>query len=240
MKSHLLFLSRYRQRSGLLFAISMAVLAGCSQVPVKAPATLPPLPPLITKGAIHYTIEPDKSNVRFLVYRAGPLAAFGHNHVIRAAAIRGDVYLNKQFSLSGFEFSLPVDDFRVDEPKERAAEGSDFAEQPSPQAITGTRQNMLGPGVLDAARYTEIVVRSVAVDGSLDNPTATIRINLHGVQRDITVPLALKVSGRQLTADGSFAIKQSDFGITPFSILGGGLQVADTVKIEFHIATVAR
>ncbi|HET7650609.1 MAG TPA: YceI family protein [Gammaproteobacteria bacterium] len=239
MRSHVRFLSRYRQRFGLLLAISMAALAGCSQVPVKAPAMLAALPPLITKGAIHYTIEPDRTNVRFLVYRAGPLAAFGHNHVIRAGAVHGDIYLNRRFPLSGFEFALPVDEFRVDEPAARAAEGSDFAEQPSPQAISGTTRNMLGPGVLDAARYPEVSVRSVAVDGSLDNPTATIRITLHGVQRDITVPLALKVSGRQLTADGRFAIKQSDFGITPFSILGGGLQVADTVKVEFHIAAVA-
>jgi polyisoprenoid-binding protein YceI len=235
MKLHVRFASRNRQRFGRLLAISITLLSGCGQVSVKVPATLPALPPLITKGAIHYTIEPDKSNVRFLVYRAGPLAAFGHNHVIRAAAIHGDVYLNDQFSLSGFEFTMPVDDFRVDESKARAAEGSDFAEQPSPQAIAGTTHNMLGPGVLDAARFPDISVRSVSVDGSLANPIATIRISLRGMRRDITVPLALKVSGARLTADGRFAIKQSGFGITPFSILGGGLQVADVVKVHFKI-----
>ena len=39
----------------------------------------------------------------------------------------------------------------------------------------------------------------------------------------------------QLRARGSLAIRQSDFGIAPFSILGGALTVQDVLAIEFDL-----
>ncbi|HEX6550541.1 MAG TPA: YceI family protein, partial [Gammaproteobacteria bacterium] len=230
--------SVYRNFRPAALAVLMLVAAGCAQVAPRPSTVLPQLSPLVTTGAEHYTIRAAGSDVDFLVYRAGPLAAFGHNHVIRASEIGGDVYLNRDFALSGFRFTLPVKGFRVDEAAERATEGSDFAVQPSPQAIAGTTHNMLSPALLDAEKYPEIVVRSAAVAGLESAPVVTTRITLRGVQRDVRVPITLTVSGAQLIASGSFEIRQSDFGMTPFSILGGGLQVADTIKVHFLIMAV--
>lgn len=223
---------------GLVLMAALTAMAGCAGVAArhagKAPV-LAPLPPLVTAGATHYVIRPELSDLRFLVYRAGPLASFGHNHVVRAHGIHGDVYLNRDFARSGFVFTLPVADFSVDAPADRAVEGADFAPQPSAAAVAGTLKNMLGPGALDAAHYPEIQVRSMALTGPEWGPEVTVRIRLHGVERQLTVPIALVQCGNQLTAIGSFELRQSDFGIAPFSILGGGLQVADTVKVRFRI-----
>lgn len=227
-------------RSGASFtaALLLLVLTGCASVsarhPLAGPA-LPPLPPLMTAGATHYIIRPDRSDVRFLVYRMGPLASFGHNHVIRAGGIRGDVYLHRNFALSGFDFTLPVNEFRVDRPADRGVEGADFAKQPSAAAIAGTLANMLGPAALDVAHYPDIHIRSVRLVGPEWGPDATIRIALHGTQREITVPIAINLCGNQLIATGTFKLRQSNFGIKPFSILGGGLRVADIVRVRFHI-----
>ena len=38
-----------------------------------------------------------------------------------------------------------------------------------------------------------------------------------------------------MTATGSLAIDQSQFGIVPFSILGGAIAVQDRVNITFQI-----
>ncbi|MBU6421137.1 MAG: YceI family protein [Gammaproteobacteria bacterium] len=212
------------------------VLTACQTVPaIKPPPVLAPLPPLPVQGTTHYSIRADLSDLRFLVYRAGPLASFGHNHVIRATQMQGDIYLGRDLQHSGFTLTLPVKDFQVDAPAARAVEGPDFAKQPSAQAIQGTYNNMLGAGELDATEYPDIRIRSVAFAGPEWQPDATVRIELHGVQRDLTVPIVLKRHGKQLIASGAFQIKQSDFGIRPFSILGGGLQVADTVKVSFHL-----
>jgi len=220
-----------------VLALALLAVTGCAGVVVKQPTgpALAPLPPLITAGATHYTIRSGLSDIRFLVYRAGPLASFGHNHVIRVSGIRGDVYLNRHFTLSGFAVSLSLAALHVDAPADRAAEGADFAAQPSAAAIAGTTSNMLGPAVLDAAHYPDIRVRSVQLAGPERGPEVTVRITLHGRQHELSVPIALNERGKLLTATGRFDIRQSDFGITPFSIFGGGLQVADVVKVRFRI-----
>lgn len=216
-----------------------ALLAACQTVPVVKPpqvlAPLPPLPPLITQNTAHYSVRADLSDVRFLVYRAGPLAGFGHNHVILARHIQGDIYLGPDLQHSAFLLTLPVKSFQVDNPAARAVAGPDFASSPSAQAIQGTDINMLSAGELDAAEHPDIRIRSVRFVGPEWRPDATVRIEVRGVARDITAPIALQHCGEQLIATGAFQIKQSDFGIRPFSILGGGLQVADTVKVRFHL-----
>ncbi|MBU6470721.1 MAG: YceI family protein [Gammaproteobacteria bacterium] len=223
------------QARGLLFA-GVVLLAACQTASVlQPPPVLAPLPPLITQNTTHYSIEPTLSDVRFLVYRAGPLAGFGHNHVIQATHIRGDIYLGADLQHSGFTLALPVKDFEVDAPQARAVEGPDFAKQPSAQAVQGTYTNMLGVGELDAAAYPDIRIRSVGFTGPEWGPDTTVRIELHGVARDLTVPIALEHCGQRLIASGAFEIRQSAFGIRPFSILGGGLQVADTVQVRFHL-----
>lgn len=224
----------------LVALLSAAVLlSGCQTAPTTslgavAPGAAP-LPALPLLGAAHYAVDAGLSDVRFLVYRAGPLASFGHNHVIQATHVSGDVYLAADLRASGFSLSLPVSEFVVDAPEARAVEGADFTTQPSAAAIDGTRSNMLGPGLLDAARYPEVHVRSVALRGPDWGPDATVRIELHGVSRDLTVPIAVARDGDQLTVTGGFDLKQSDFGLQPFSILGGGLQVADTLHVRFHL-----
>lgn len=222
-------------------ALAALLLAACQSAPTApqgaAPA-LAPLPALPPAGAVHYTVDPERSDVRFLVYKAGALSSFGHDHVIAARGIQGDVYVAPNFVDSGFALTLPVKQFQVDLPELRAVEGPDFAKQPSPQAVAGTLANMLGAQELDADHYPEIHVRSVKLTGPEWGPDLTVRIGLHGVERDITLPVAIGRQGDELTVTGGFDIRQTDFGITPLSILGGGIQVADTVHIRFRIVAV--
>lgn len=213
------------------------LLTACQTIPTANHETqaLAPLPALPVADATHYVVNAGLSDVRFLVYRAGALASFGHNHVIQAKNIRGDVYLADDFQTSGFSLTLPVVGFVVDDPKARSVEGPDFAKQPSDAAIDGTRKNMLGPDLLDAAHFPEVSIRSVSLLGPDWGPDATVRIELRGVARDVNVPISVERNGDTLSVHGAFVIKQSDFGITPFSALGGGLQVADALRVRFHL-----
>lgn len=217
------------------------LLGACQTAPVVVTAAAPalaPLPALPRAGAMHYVVDAEQSDVRFLVYKAGALSSFGHDHVIAARGIQGDVYLAPVFADSGFTLTLPVKQFQVDLPELRAVEGPDFAKQPSPQAVAGTLANMLGAQELDAEHYPEVRIRSVKLVGPTWGPDLTVRIGLHGVERDIILPVTIGQRGDTLTVTGAFDIKQTDFGITPLSILGGGIQVADTVRIRFRIVAV--
>jgi hypothetical protein len=224
-----------RRLLALTLGLAGILLAGCQTAPTAPHVALAPLPSLPVPGAEHLVVRPELSEVRFLVYRAGALAAFGHDHVIQAKDIRGDVYLAKDFQSSGFSLSLPVAGFVVDDPKARSEEGPDFAKQPSAAAVDGTRKNMLSESLLDAAHFPEVGIRSVKLQGPESGPAATVRIELRGVARDMSVPIHVDQNGDTLSVDGGFDLKQSDFGITPFSALGGGLQVADTLHVRFHL-----
>ena len=54
------------------------------------------------------------------------------------------------------------------------------------------------------------------------------------------MPLSVEMQGNALVARGSFRILQSDFGIKPFSVAGGAIQVADEVEVAFEIRATAR
>ncbi len=191
------------------------------------------------QGAREFAIDPAASVVAMLVRRGGKLSGFGHVHVITSGSEAGRVWLGTTPDLSGFEVRLPVSEFVVDDPQARAAAGPEFAAKVPEDARTGTRQNMLGPDVLDAARYPEVVVSSA---GPLSDPppsTLKVRIVVHGAQQEIEVPVEARVDASAMTAKGSFRIRQSDFGIKPFSIVGGAIAVEDEVEIRFEIGAKA-
>lgn len=187
-------------------------------------------------GATVYRIDDKASEVRFLVYRGGLLAMLGHNHVIRAHGISGEIDARPdEFSHSSFHLSIPIEDFEVDKPVDRAKEGKDFAKQPSDNAISETRQHMLSDRVLDATRYPIIKVRSVSVSGNPGSALLVIRITLHGISKDITVPTRIEVTGQRLVADGNFRISQKQFDIKPFTAAAGTLRVKDEVRVRFNL-----
>lgn len=218
--------------------IGAMFIAGCqtpAPVPESSPEVLPPLPPLPVSGSARYLVDGKLSDVRILVYRGGPLAKAGHNHVVRVHELRGDLYLAVPFPESGFELSFPVSALEVDPPDARGDEGVEFATALSPQAIAATFKNMSGSAILDAAKYPEVALRSVAFTGPTWGPEVTVRVSMHGRERDLVVPVAICMDGDVMTVTGLMRLRTSDFGMTPFSVLGGGLQVQDEVKIRARI-----
>ena len=99
-----------------------------------------------------------------------------------------------------------------------------------------TRLNLLRPEVLDGESYPVIALHSAAVSGSREHPTLLMRVSIKGVTRDVTVPAAVREQGDRLVAEGEFDILQSDFGIAPFSVALGALQVQDRLRVTFSIA----
>ncbi|MBK7423395.1 MAG: YceI family protein [Propionivibrio sp.] len=214
-------------------------LAGCQTSPEYPSTPLQtswaPLREARPENAVRYEILPDLSDIRFLVYRAGPLARFGHNHVVQAKNIRGEIYLAPDIHQSSFFIEIPVKDFQVDAENARLDEGEVFFPLPDEDAIAGTTRNMLGEKVLDAARYPKIEIKSLALTGPAWGMDITMRIKMHGVEREIVVPSAVESSNGKLVVTAFFSINQTDFGITPMSVLGGGLQVQDAIKVRMRI-----
>jgi hypothetical protein len=182
-----------------------------------------------------YTIDADRSLVTLRVYRAGRLAALGHNHIITSANETGYAWTDGTLEASGFEVRTAVGELVVDDPAARAAAGSDFPGELSDAAREGTRRNMLRPEVLDGEHYPQIVVRADALEGTWEQPRVAAHVTMKGQTRRVEVPLEILRASDGIVARGAFSVQQSDFGITPFSIGGGAIQVSDTVDVRFEV-----
>jgi len=189
----------------------------------------------VPSGAPRYAVDPEESEIRLLVYRGGPLARFGHNHVI-VGRVRGEIRAGEGAAASGFRLEIPVESFAVDPPAARAEEGAEFAAQISESARRGTRENLLGADVLDAAKHPLIRIESIALVGPEWGPTVTARVTLRGVARDLRFAAAVLRQHGKLAVVASFRLNQSEFGIEPFSALNGGLLVRDPLDIRIRVA----
>jgi polyisoprenoid-binding protein YceI len=174
------------------------------------------------------------------VYRSGPMAKLGHNHVITSTEVLGLAWRGATPAESGFELRIPVATLVVDDPAARAAAGPDFEGALPESAREGTRKNLLRTEVLDAATFPEVTVRAGGLGGTWDDPVARADVTVKGVTRRVEVPLDLADAGASLTARGRFRLRQTEFGMVPFSVAGGAIQVADEIVLGFEIVATAR
>jgi len=222
------------------------LLAACGALKARHPA--PPSPeesisqPGLPPGRV-YRIDENRSELRILVYRAGPLAHFGHNHVMVNHAIRGAVNLADLPEESVFRLTVPVAAFVVDDPQARREEGADFPGDIPDDAKSGTSHNMLSAALLNADEFPVITVSSLA-ESRAQNPsgagalTATVAISIAGHDSRVDVPFTFHADSRRLSATGSLELRQSALGLTPFSLMLGALQVQDAMTIKFEIVAV--
>jgi polyisoprenoid-binding protein YceI len=221
------------------------LLQSCAQPPVqpvppaKPPAAAPTPSASIPEAASRFRVDPARTAVEVVVRRAGALSRFGHDHVITSTEESGTVWIGDGLSNSGFTLRLPVAGFDVDLPEARAAAGPEFAAAVPPSAREGTRENMLRPEVLDGNGHPTIEIRSVAASGNWPDPTVRVSIDLKGVERAYDVPVHVTREAGVVSARGTLDLRQSDFRITPFSVAGGAIQVADALRVEFQLVAAA-
>jgi hypothetical protein len=225
------------RKASVLLAACIA-LAGCPTTGVRPPSPAEPpsvVAPPDLRGAAVFEVDSGASTVHVHVFRGGALARLGHNHIVTSKQLSGRIWVHLSLPRSGFELEFPVASLIVDDPDARAAAGPEFAAEIAPKDREGTRQNMLRAEVLDAERHPAIALRSVRIDGSAERPEATTRITIKGVSRDVAVPAAVRIDGERLVASGEFDIRQTDFGMKPFSVGLGALEVQDRLHIVFAI-----
>lgn len=223
----------------LTCAMTCLLLAACTPLATAPPAPastaapgVPDVPPQAPhNGEKLLAIDSGATLLTITVRRGGALARLGHDHVVASRTVTG--WVAPELKRADFQFRL--DAMSVDESALRSSAG--LSTTPSPEAIAGTRHNML-VRVLDAERYPQVRVQATLQDGGQAVDAA---ITLHGVTRQVVVPVTLVQApdGRRLRASGAFVLKQSDFGIVPFAILGGAMAVQDAMELAFDIVAVS-
>ncbi len=220
----------------LRVALLCLLLLGCSP---QVTRSVPERPSTLAwpEGGRLQALVPARSRLHVLVGRAGPLAALGHSHVLAAPGLQGWLW-TAGAGLDGARFvlRLRLDELELDRPELRAELGPDFASRLDAEAIAGTRAHMLGPEGLDAVRHPWLELRSVLLEGAPPHLRAQIEIALHGERRRQWVDIDVSREAAGWRGRGVFSVKQSDFGIRPYSVLGGMLAVDDVLNIRFDLA----
>lgn len=226
----------FRLRYQLAFLLCLLFVPACQTAPDTPSRTGDSVP--LLPDSRKFNIDPSGSEIRVLVRRAGPLARFGHNHVL-VAPVTGVIHAGETVQDSGFDLAVEAQKFVVDPPVARIAEGKAFATEVSDAARRGTRTNLLGENLLDAERHPRILLQSLALRGPRWNPDVRARLTLRGVEQDVRFPAAVFIQDDALTVIAQFTIRQSEFGIEPFSILGGGLFVQDELAVRVRVVALA-
>jgi polyisoprenoid-binding protein YceI len=203
-------------------------MAACTQLPtpVTQPAPVAAAPAVVPPAIgpqLH--IDTARSLIAVTVRRGGVLARLGHDHVVASHTISGTVSPTQNRA----DFQFRLDEMKVDEADLRLIAG--LEKQPSADAIDGTRHNMLTK-VLDAERYPVVSIH--AERGAAGQPLQ-VSITLHGVTRTMAIPVELREENGVVTVKGSVNLKQTDFGLTPFSVMGGAMAVEDQMELRFDL-----
>lgn len=191
---------------------------------------------LAHEGGKLFTINPQSSSVRIFAFRAGAAAKLGHNHVLSAPQFTGFYYLPATGAAGGrFDLRFKLDQLAIDNPADRAPLGAAFATVPTREAIEGTREHMLGNDGLQAQQFPFMSIHSIRIVGESPEFAAKVGVTLHGQTREQWVPLHVAGLPDQLSVNGAMVLRQSDYGVKPYSVMGGMLAVQDEVVIEFKL-----
>jgi len=176
-----------------------------------------------------YSIDSQQSKMEIHVGKEGAFKAFGHDHLISAKQVSGEVQFDPQsIDKSSVRLQVPTKSITVIDPAESEKDRKEV------------QATMEGEKVLDVAKFAEINFTSTNISAAKKTSdgwelTLSGKLNLHGVEKPVTFPLQVRVDNNELHAQGEVSILQTDYGITPVKVGGGTVKVKDKLKITFNI-----
>jgi polyisoprenoid-binding protein YceI len=174
-----------------------------------------------------FAIDPDASRFTVQAFATGLLSSFGHNPTIGIRDFDGeiecdpDTYENARLRLNLRTRSMDVlDEMKRDDRQkleqemyEKVLEIDRF-----PAAIFDSR---------------EITVQKLGDDLLMAHVRGELQF--HGTSHELTFDGRVTRIGTMLRISGQFSLKQSDYGIKPFSFAGGALKLKDELKFNFEL-----
>jgi polyisoprenoid-binding protein YceI len=157
--------------------------------------------------------------------KAGVFGFAGHTHLIQARAFQGEVvYYPKSPSSSRVDITVLTDSLEVLTPPDTA----------EIRKVTASMRTE----ILRTAEYHEIRLTSRQVTPTATGFHVVAAVTMVGQTREVPIDVAVQIGVDTLEAATTFVLKQTDFGIKPFSGgPGGTVKVAD--RVTFSIRAVA-
>ncbi len=174
--------------------------------------------------SVTYRLAPG-SRLQVQTGKAGLFGFAGHTHLIQARAFRGEVvYYPRNPASSRVDITVLTDSLEVLTPPDTA----------EIRKVTATMRT----DILRTDEYKEIRLTSRQVTPTATGFHVVAAVTLVGQTREVPIDVAVQIGVDTLEAASAFSLKQTDFGIKPFSGgPGGTVKVAD--KVTFSIRAVA-
>ncbi len=154
--------------------------------------------------------------------KAGLFGFAGHTHVIQAHAVKGELVYRPGRAASSLRLTLPTDSLEVLTP-------------PDTEEIRKVTESMR-TDVLHVDRYPEMRFAADSLDARAGRMSFPLYVTIAGTTRRVPVTAEVTIAPDSMRAAGTFSVKQTDFGIEPYSGgPGGTVKVADKVTFCFDL-----
>ena len=228
-------------RAIALAAVLLVLLTACQPRPASGPesaaVTAHAWPPYdyaaaTTGGMPVFLLDPERTQIDVVVRRDGPLARFGHDHVISVLDAEGYLLLAEAQDGSRADLRFAVERLQIDAADARQRHG--LAAGPDAAAIDGTRDNLM-QSVLDPVQWSWVTVSLQAFSHQGDHWSADVVVDINGQSSRSRQPFKLRREKETVMVEGLVVLRQTELGLQPFAALGGGLRVADPMEVYFYL-----
>jgi polyisoprenoid-binding protein YceI len=213
---------RHLPRTLLVAALGLGLLSygGLAQrrKPTKKPANT---------VAKMYSFSAAQSQITLTLIQEGLLRKIHPTHHVGVKSFRGRIQLPADESKASAELDAEAKSFVNIDQSMSDFERSGF-------------HKVLHEDVLASERHPTIKFRSTSISNvqkSGDSRSFTLHgdLTLRGVTKRVSFPVKVTINGNQLRATGEENIRQTDFGITPYSGGLGTIKIGDQLKVSFVI-----
>jgi polyisoprenoid-binding protein YceI len=175
--------------------------------------------------SVVYRFAPE-SRLEVTTGKSGLFGFAGHSHRIRARTFEGTiVYVPGDPTQSRVDVVVPAESLEVLTPPDTA----------EIRKVTATMRS----DVLQVDQYPEIRLTTKSVTPTPGGFRVVAALTLHGETHEVPIDLGVELGADTVRAGGEFSIKQTDFGIKPYSGgPGGTVKVADRVKFTIEVLGV--
>jgi polyisoprenoid-binding protein YceI len=169
-----------------------------------------------------YRLGPDDGTLSIQTGRTGAAAKAGHDLLIEVTAWQGTLRVGDDPADTSVELEADATSLHV-------REGSGGMQSLGDDDKANIRTTIHD----DVLKGHAIAFRSTAVTGADGQLTVRGELTLAGTTRPIAFDLAVDDAGR---LRGAALVKQTDWGMKPYSTLFGALKVSDEVRVELDAA----
>ena len=166
-----------------------------------------------------YRLGPDDGTLSVRTKRTGAAAKAGHNLVIHVTHWQATLEADDDRAQTSIALDADATSLRVHE-------GTGGMQALGDDDKAGIQQTIDD----EVLKRQEIAFRSTSVEAAADSGTIRVEGELTLVGETRSIAFELTVDGGRLA--GSAVVKQSDWGISPYSTLFGTLKVVDEVEVE--------